>query len=314
MLNFIPATAKAPQTGDNDPRFGHLLGQSLSKNQTPKVVILGFPSDIGVSRNGGRPGAAEAPGAIRQALYKLTPDVRCYERFCDLLKQTIDLGDVILSDDLQANQKRLGDIIAPFLKQNTVMIIIGGGHETAYGHFLGYANCSLPVSILNFDAHTDVRDLKDGKPHSGSPFRQALEHQSQMCKQYTVLGAQPKSVSMNHYSYIKSHGGDITWVDQLTRPCIEKAFSSSEKNIMTTFDLDALDQAYAPGVSAPATDGLSPTLWRDAAEQAGECRKVQSFDIVEMNPHFDCDGQTARLAASTIWHFFRGLTKRFFSL
>ena len=53
---------------------------------------------------------------------------------------------------------------------------------------------------------------------------------------------------------------------------------------MASFDLDAVDQAYAPGVSAPAVNGLSADLWLHAAYRAGQCPHVKSMDIVELNP------------------------------
>ncbi len=79
---------------------------------------------------------------------------------------------------------------------------------------------------------------------------------------------------------------------------------------MATFDMDAVDQAYAPGVSAPTANGLRPELWLRAARMAGRHERVSSFDIVECNPDFDHGSQTARLAALTVWSFLKGLAKR----
>jgi formiminoglutamase len=55
---------------------------------------------------------------------------------------------------------------------------------------------------------------------------------------------------------------------------------------------------------------MSADLWLTAAFQAGACPQVSSADLVEMNPNYDRDGQTARLAALTIWHILRGLSLR----
>lgn len=79
---------------------------------------------------------------------------------------------------------------------------------------------------------------------------------------------------------------------------------------MVSFDLDAVDQAYAPGVSAPATGGLDVDVWLHAAFEAGCNPEVASMDVVELNPRFDPDGRTARLAALTVWTFLRGLSER----
>lgn len=79
---------------------------------------------------------------------------------------------------------------------------------------------------------------------------------------------------------------------------------------MTTFDFDVLDQSEAPGVSAPCADGLSKKILLEAAEMAGENPAVASMDLVEVNPTYDRDGQTQRLAALAIWRFLSGLSRR----
>ena len=91
--------------------------------------------------------------------------------------------------------------------------MLGGGHETAYGIYLGYVAAGLPVGIVNIDAHLDVRPLIDGKGHSGSPFRQAMEHPTQPLpgNRYVCLGAQPHAVSRDHWAYVHERGGLVRW-------------------------------------------------------------------------------------------------------
>ena len=91
---------------------------------------------------------------------------------------------------------------------------------------------------------------------------------------------------------------------------LDAAFAVARGERMATFCLDAVDQAFAPGVSAPGGGGLEPRLWLHAAETAGRCPDVRSIDVVELNPRFDRDEQTARLAALTVWHFLRGVSQR----
>jgi len=299
-----------PQTTPDDVRLGQLLGEDLSKNAVPQVVLVGFPSDEGVRRNGGRPGAAQAPDALRHFLYKLTPDPERVEPFRRLLQHTRDLGNLVLSGELERDQALLGSAIAPYLNRGVVVIVLGGGHETAYGHFLGYVEADQEVALLNLDAHADVRPLNVGKGHSGSPFRQALDHPLKFCLGYTVAGLLPHAVSQSHLDFIAEHGGRFVWRSALTRQAIDEVFASLDQAHLVTFDLDAVDQAYAPGVSAPATRGLSSELWLYAAYKAGKQPQVRSFDVVELNPTYDRDGQTARLAALTVWQFLRGLVDR----
>jgi formiminoglutamase len=200
-------------------------------------------------------------------------------------------------------------VLAPHLRRGAFVIVLGGGHETSYGHFLGYAGSGRQVDILNWDAHADVRELKDGKAHSGSPFRQALEDPSGACRQYLVAGLEPHLVARDHLAYVQQRGRAI-WRDELTPETIETIYGSIKSPALVSFDLDALNQGEAPGVSAPNAAGLRNELWLAAAYAAGRCRAVTSADVVELNPTVDRDDQTARVAALTVWCLLWGRAQR----
>lgn len=311
MEPFIKSGISPPDVGAGDPRIGNLLGSGLKEEEDPQAVLLGFPSDEGVRRNGGRPGAAEAPEEIRRHLYKMTPASNSKSLFSQLITKTKDLGNVRVSGDVEKDQELLGSILGSCLEQGTVPVILGGGHETAFGHFLGYAAAGLETAILNMDAHADVRPLKKGSAHSGSPFRQAIEHKSGCCRQYLAAGLQPHSVAREHLEYIGSHGGNCLMRDDTNITSYSGLLHEpGSECIMVTFDMDAVDQAFAPGVSAPCANGLPTGLWLTAAYLAGRHAKVSSFDLSEVNPEYDRDGQTARLGALTVWHFLLGLSER----
>lgn len=308
MPNFIPTVVTPPATGPEDPRTGHLLHAEPDGGPGPWAAIIGFPCDVGVVRNSGRAGAAGGPEALRDWLYRFTPDDRA-PGMRALLGNSRDLGDLVLSGNLSDDQARLGEAVGQVLADGGVPVVLGGGHETAHGHFLGYVNAGLDVAISNIDAHADVRELKDGRGHSGSPFRQALEHEAGRCKDYRVAGLQPQSVSAPHLAYLDERGCRHWFRDETDGSLLDALYPDGG-NRYATFCLDALDAAFAPGVSAPAADGLAPAFWLSAAEHAGATAAVRSFDVVELNPRFDLDGRTARLAALTVWRFLRGLSTR----
>ena len=291
----------------SDPSVGDLLGQGVA-NAGPAVVIAGFPTDEGVRRNGGRVGAAGGPAAIREALRRLTPDAERPEPFTRVLAVTEDIGDAPVTGDLEADQAALAALLSPHLAAGRFAIVLGGGHETAFGHFLGYVQAGLQPEILNWDAHADVRELRDGRGHSGSPFRQALTH-STPCRRYTVGGLQPQSVAAEHLAYVRAHG-EARFRHELTGAVVRGAYDALAAPAIVSFDLDAVDLAHAPGVSAPAVGGLGARAWLALAWRAGRSAAVTSCDVVELNPAVDRDGQTARLAALTVWQVLRGLATR----
>ena len=304
-----PITITPPSTAEEDPRIGHLLGKSAT-SENAAVVIVGFPTHEGVVINGGRAGAEEGPDQIRRWLYRLTPDARGAERFNKLLSQTVDLGDLEILTPLEQDQETLGALLSGYIKRGAIPIVFGGGHETAFGHFLGYVYAGRTVSILNWDGHPDVRPLKEGRAHSGSPFQQALRHLSGSCARYTVAGLLPYQVAAAHLDFIRENEGEYVWREQVTEAVIRDLYSGLHHPAMVSFDLDAVDHVHAPGVSAPGVGGMPMHLWLRAAYEAGRTPAVTSMDLVELNPRVDPDGHTARLAALTVWSFLKGLSER----
>ncbi|HEU4699463.1 MAG TPA: formimidoylglutamase [Gemmatimonadales bacterium] len=307
---FVPPDYAPPRTAADDPRIGQLIGRGLAGGAAPRVVIVGFPSDEGVRRNGGRPGAADAPQPIRRALGRLTPDARCWEAMAELFERTLDLGDLELTGDLERDQATLAAVLAPHLRAGAFAIVLGGGHETAYGHFLAHAGLGRTLSLLNWDAHADVRPLRDGRGHSGSPFRQALDHPSRACRSYTVVGLQPQALADAHLAFLRARGCRPVWRSRVTLERVGSFYDELVAPALVSFDLDAVDQAFAPGVSAPCTGGFGVDVWREAAYHAGRSAAVVGCDIVELNPRHDRDDQTARLAALTVWEVVRGMAER----
>src|SRR5678815_391779 len=150
-------------------RRWHQAIEPLSDDtETASVVLIGFACDVGVARNQGRIGAAGGPAAIRRALRNMP----VHE--CGLLA---DAGDIACSgDELEAAQSELSKCVAQQLAATRFPIVLGGGHEMAFGTFSGLAahlarEPSVPrVGIVNFDAHFDFRHAE--RASSGTPFLQ----------------------------------------------------------------------------------------------------------------------------------------------
>jgi formiminoglutamase len=317
---FEPANYPALPDRPDDPRLGAFLAPwngDLHDLWPGRPVLIGFPQDEGVRRNGGRPGAAAAPREIRRWLARLVPWDAAHH--CDLTAlRPLDAGDLRVSVDLENDQLALGEAVGVVLSQGAIPIVLGGGHETAYGHFLGYVAARRPVAILNLDAHLDVRPLLAGQGHSGSPFRQALEHPQQPLPghRYVCFGAQPFSVSREHLTYAREHSCRILWREQIQGQVGQrfdeerKRLASETGAVFLTIDADVVRAADVPGVSAPNPVGLEGVDVIDCSRRAGACAAVSSLEVVEINPLLDPDGHSARWAALVVWHFLAGLTCR----
>jgi formiminoglutamase len=304
----------------DDPRLGEVAefwrGDPAAL-KPDRAVLIGFPQDEGVRRNHGRAGASEAPREIRHHLYRLTPwDAGSGVDLAAL--PLLDAGDVRVTGDLEESQQALAEVVAGILKTSAIPVILGGGHETAYGHYLGYVAARRRVGIINLDAHLDVRPCLGALGHSGSPFRQALEHPTHPLpgSHYICLGAQPHSVSRQHERFAREHGGTVRW-DHEVRADLEGNFDREQKRlakagcqVYVTLDADVVRQAELPGVSAPNPAGLPGEAVLACVRRAGQARSVASFDLVEINPRIDRDDQSARWAALAVWNFLIGLGGR----
>lgn len=172
--------------------------------------------------------------------------------------------------------------------------------------------------MINLDAHLDVRPCLDGLGHSGSPFRQALEHPEHPLPgaHYVCLGAQPHAVSRDHFEYVQKRGGVVRWCDEVWGQLVSVFSEECERlgtfgcPIHVSLDSDVVGVSEMPGVSASNSAGLCGLELLRTLDQAGQNSRVASLDVVEVNPRLDVDGRSARWAALAIWHFLHGLSVR----
>jgi formiminoglutamase len=304
----------------DDPRLADRIAGwhgDLTALAPGRAVLVGFPQDEGVKRNAGRSGAAQAPTELRLWLAKLTPYDAVTETDLSQLPP-LDAGNVRISGSLEETQQALGEVVAGIMQAGAVPVVLGGGHETAYGVYLGYVRGERSAAIVNIDAHLDVRPCPEGRGNSGTPFRQALEHATAPLpgKRYVCLGLQPHAVARQHLEYAREQGCVLAWRDECAGQLPERFGTELAKlarakcQVHVTIDADAVDVRSVPGVSAPNVLGLDAGEVIACARLAGESPAVTSFDVVEINPAFDRDGQSARWGALLVWNFLIGLARR----
>ncbi len=265
------------------------------------VALQGFACDAGVARNGGRVGAAEGPAALRRALANLAAhDTGPVD----------DLGDVACEGDaLEVAQETYAAAAAAALSGGSLVIGLGGGHEIAWAsylalsHLLEYSASKDPIGVINFDAHFDLRG--DERSNSGTPFRQILEHGRARGRDigYHCLGISRHSNTVALFERARNFG--VSWVEDLDIRAdrfseIERElndFIAHYPRIYLTVCLDVLPGSVAPGVSAPAALGVDPALVDRLIGVVVASGQVAIADVAELNPRFDQDDRTARIAA-----------------
>ncbi len=278
--------------------------------------FIGFCSDVGVQINKGRFGAARAPQSIRKELANLP----CW------FNQSVgifDAGDILSEDcTLEESQELLSLAVQKILKLNLFPIVLGGGHEVAFGHYNGIFNYlsqkeSRPkIGIINFDAHFDLRPYHDGGS-SGTMFKQIADICSDKGIEYSYMcvGVQKYSNTVDLFKTAKNLGvtyileKDISISDDWS--LLEKfdTFLNNQDHIYITVCSDVFSSAFAPGVSAPQPLGLDPDTVLKFLKYILKSNKVISFDIAEVVPRFDQDNTTANLAKVLIFSVVNTLCK-----
>lgn len=310
MLSAAPLTDVPPQpwTGrfDGDGAEHRRWWQAVSPCTADRLaaarpaVILGFGSDAGVRRNKGRTGAAAAPAAIRAALGPLA---------FHLDRDVLDAGDVTVDGDaLEAGQERAGRAITGLLDAGALPVVLGGGHETAFASYLGVAGSAairggVRLGVLNLDAHFDLRD--EPVPSSGTPFLQMARAEAAAGRelQYAVVGISEPNNTPALFRTAAELGVDYLLDEDCAPDAVQDfvaGFLDRVDALYLTIDLDVLPASVAPGVSAPAAYGVPLPVISAVCRQVAASGKLLHLDVAELNPEFDVDGRTAKVAARLI--------------
>jgi formimidoylglutamase len=302
----------------DDPRVSDLLStvDQAEVHSGQVCVVVGVPQHLGVERNHGRPGAAEAPDAIRAAWYRMATSG---------IQDSVEGGRLCIADagnlrtqgkTLEQIHDELHDVVARLFADNVFPIVIGGGHDTAWPSMRAYQTVGKPFGVVSIDAHADVRPLHPGsRAHSGSPFRQLLELQDSKLAPggFVEFGLQPQAVAQAHVDFVRSRGMHTYMLDEaIGQGAWEGALAAaaSPGRFHLSLDMDAFASAYAPGVSAASGDGFSPREVGRYLYSAAVRPELTSVDVVEVCPPNDVDGRTSKLAAAMIMQVLRGLANR----
>lgn len=289
----------------NDPRLGETVKYAAEDYAGAHVVILGCPQDEGVQRNKGRPGAAQAPDAIRRCLYRLVAPA-------ELDYTLFDLGNTLIQPTLEETHHLQQMVVRQLIRDGKAVICLGGGNDISYPDCSALALEQTPPLAFNIDAHFDVRF--DNPRNSGTPYFQLLEEGFLQPAHFYEMGGLPFSTASAHRRYLLQKGAAIYSLDDLRREGMDAVFKTilaKEKAgaIFWGFDVDAVNAADAPGVSAPNPTGLSGSEFCRLAQLAGQDPRTRIIEFSEVNPLFDIDQRTCRLVAAAIFYYLTALVR-----
>ena len=282
------------------------LTDSLVPPRPPEraFCFLGYRCDAGIDRNLGRPGAAAAPASIRRKMASLPVDFSPAIRL-------LDAGDIICNDTpVEQAQAALAAAVDRSMNMGLFPIILGGGHDLTFGHYLGVRR-GLPadrtLGVVNFDAHFDLRSAKAGAS-SGTSFWQIARETEDTGRdfEYLCIGIQGAGNTVALFDRAQELGVEYVRARDVVEHRLEEVratldrFAQRVDSVMVTVDADVMSSAFAPGVSSPQPLGLDPETVARLLTHLLAQGNVVSLDVAEVSPRFDRDDNTAKVAAILI--------------
>jgi formiminoglutamase len=270
------------------------------------IAILGAPlSKPSISHSG----ASFAPDAIRRCLNSFT--TYNIEEETDISSQTIiDFGDIAMHPtSIEECHQRIYQAAKEItqIQSAPLTIILGGDHSITTSTVKAIKETKGTVGIIQLDAHHDLRNTEDGGPTNGTPFRRLIEEGHLKGEHLIQIGIRNYANAKAYHDYAIENGVTVyTMKDVRQRPIaelIQSALSQLNTKVDTIYlsvDMDVLDQAYAAGCPAIGPGGMDPDTLAEAVEKAIKHPKVQTMDIVEIDPTLDIRDMTSRIASLLI--------------
>jgi formiminoglutamase len=282
---------------ENDLRLGEIVPKI--RYETAEIVIIGYPQDEGVRRNGERNGTSLAPDLIRRQFYQLTP--------FGISKRICDLGNVIIDNSLEDAQHRYSQIAAEILRDGKKVISLGGGGDLAYAD-----GCAMSENFgnnwvaININSHFNA-DLAE-KANNRTAYRQLLDEKLLHPDYFYEIGYQNQLNSTTYFNFLQRLNVNIMSLEQLrstdhpdqqVRDLLRDKFihQSSSLNVFFGFSLNAVRAADAPGSTAPSPIGLRAGEFLTLVRFAAGLANTKILEFTDVNPNFDADERTTKLVA-----------------
>lgn len=262
----------------------------MKQNNSKTIMLLGLPQD----NNGSyMSGPSMAPARIREAFFCDSANLWTETGF-DLSDKTIwqDAGDLPLADQTGEDAFNLiSKSVAELLHINHQVLSMGGDHSVSFPVIQAHANLHDGLNILHIDAHPDLYDnMLDNRFSHASPFSRLME--TGKIKRLVQVGI--RTLNGHQRTQAKKFGVEIHEMRDLSGV----SDIQFDGPVYLSLDLDALDPAFAPGVSHYEPGGLSTRAVLDIIHNFKG--RLVGADVVELNPHRDLSNITAMVAAKLV--------------
>lgn len=265
------------------------------------VAIIGVPMDLGVSN---RAGSRLGPRAVR-AVERIGPMDHALGTAPFGMLKVADIGDVPLRSrySLESCHEDIEAAFSTIAAAGVAPLAVGGDHSISLP-ILRALGAGRPLGMVHIDAHCDTSGHFEGsKFHHGGPFRRAVLDGVLDPERVIQIGIRGGAEYLWEFSYESGmtviHAEEI---DALGLPAVIARARAciGDGPTYLSFDVDALDPAFAPGTGTPEVGGLTP---REALAILRGLRgaDIVGGDVVEVAPQYDGTSNTAHCAAQILF-------------
>ncbi len=262
-----------------------------------EFAIIGVPESRNAFRNSS---CSLAPDEIRSQFYQLYR----WEKEVKI----IDMGNLIIGKTVEDTYQVLSDILAFFIENKIIPIILGGSNDLAYANYRAYEKLEQVVNIVAVDSRFDLTQ-EENEIRSDRYLNRIVLQQPNYLLNYANIGYQtylnsPENISLMNQLFFETYRVGIMRKDMEE---IEPIVRNAE---MMSIDISAVRRADAPGNPNASANGFYGEEICQVARYGGVSDKLSSFGIYEYDPTLDTSFQTAQMISHILWYFVDGYIHR----
>jgi len=297
---------RGPRDPFVSPRFGQvatfMLLPAAAGPAGLDVALLGIPYDGGASY---RAGARFGPRAVREQSSLIRPwnpvlKVHPFQRL-----RVADCGDVdVVPISIERTYERVEQAVDGVVAAGATPLCVGGDHSVTLPILRSLARRHGRLGVVHFDAHPDTWDEYFGsKFFHGTPFRRAVEEGLVDPRRMVQVGIRGPLYGPEDFAFQDQHGIEVVRIETVKEQGIAWTAGRLARlrggPVYCSFDIDAVDPAYAPATGTPEVGGLT------AYEAVALVRSLAGLDlvgadVVEVAPPYDGPGQITSLLAANL--------------
>ncbi|MDT7892526.1 MAG: agmatinase family protein [Thermoproteota archaeon] len=295
MSVFTDTSLDISTIDENEIKLKNLIKKGIDYCD---LAIVGIPFD---GATFGRQGAKYAPKYVREALHNLNT-YSYHDKFSlDDIKIN-DFGDVLVSNsDLELSYSNIMKASKEAYNKAKIVAFLGGDHSITYSTISSLSELGS-VSLIIFDAHHDIRKVKDRFSTSGKYLRDLIEKKVNL-KNVIQIGIRDFYNSIKYIDYLKKFNIKFYTIEDIREKgiqniCYHLIDASKEADYTyLSIDLDVIDAIYIKGLNSLCVNGLAPHELMKMIREIAKIENLKAFDIVELAPLYEEEKVSCMIAA-----------------